>query len=186
MRSLHLLSREHSGLLIVDLQEKLLSVIPGSSRIVWNTTRLIRAAAAMGVTHSATLQYPHGLGPMSLSLINYFPSPHEKLRFSAVIEPIVTWCREANLSQVVVCGIETHICIQQTAMDLMAAGYDVYVPADAVASRNELDHCTALRRLDACGATITTVESVLFEWCESAADPAFKQISALVREEFSS
>src|SRR5690606_32956056 len=93
-------------------------------------------------------------------------APFEKLAFSG--------CGAAGLSaelarrgrrQIVLCGIETHVCVQQTALDLIAAGYDVHVPVDALSSRRELDHRIALDRMDRCGATMTTVEAVLFEWC---------------------
>jgi nicotinamidase-related amidase len=81
-----------------------------------------------------------------------------------------------------ICGIETHVCIQQSALDLLADGWRVYVAVDAVGSRHELDHQTALRRMEASGAMLTTVESSLFEWCEAAGTPEFKQISRIVRE----
>jgi nicotinamidase-related amidase len=81
-----------------------------------------------------------------------------------------------------VCGIETHVCVQQTVFDLLAAGLRVYVAADAVAARGAIDHDIALRRMDAGGATLTTTETALFEWCQTAGTPEFKEISKLVRE----
>ena len=77
-------------------------------------------------------------------------------------------------------GIETHICVQQTALDLLAAGYRVIIPIDAVASRNQLDWQTSIKRMENSGAVITTTESILFEWCELAGNEEFKQISRLV------
>ena len=79
-------------------------------------------------------------------------------------------------------GDDAHVCIQQTVMDLMAAGFGVYVVVDAVGSRFDIDCETALRRMDSSGATLTTTESALFEWCGSSDTPAFKQISDLVKE----
>ena len=80
------------------------------------------------------------------------------------------------------CGVEAHVCVQQTVLDLMAAGFRVYVAVDAVGARHAIDHDTALSRMEATGATLTTTESAMFEWCEVAGTPEFKQISALVRE----
>jgi len=82
--------------------------------------------------------------------------------------------------KVVVCGIESHVCVQQTVLDLIGQGFRVYVPADAVASRNKFDWEVALKRMEASGATITTTEAVLFEWCEVAGTREFKEISKLV------
>jgi nicotinamidase-related amidase len=81
-----------------------------------------------------------------------------------------------------VCGIEAHVCVQQTVLDLLAAGWRVYVAVDAVGSRFDVDYRTALARMDASGATLTTVEAALFEWCQVAGTPQFKQISQLVRQ----
>src|SRR5262249_35735813 len=84
--------------------------------------------------------------------------------------------------QVVVAGIEAHVCVLQTVLDLVAAGFQVFVPTDAVASRGDLDRDVALERMAGCGATIVTTEAVLFEWCETAGTPEFRQISKLVKE----
>jgi len=89
---------------------------------------------------------------------------------------------ESGIFKIVVAGIEAHVCVLQTVLDLLSSGFQVHVVVDAVASRKPLDYQTALRRMESQGAVLTTVESVLFEWCESADDPAFKQLSALVRE----
>lgn len=81
-----------------------------------------------------------------------------------------------------VCGIEAHVCVQQTVLDLLADGWRVYIAADAVGSRFDVDYRIALERMDSAGATLTTTEAALFEWCEAAGTPEFKQISQLVRE----
>lgn len=84
--------------------------------------------------------------------------------------------------QVLIGGVETHVCVLQTALDLITAGYDVFLAVDATASRNALDHQTALRRLEVSGVTLSTTEGALFEWCEVAGTPEFKQISQIVKE----
>jgi nicotinamidase-related amidase len=90
---------------------------------------------------------------------------------------------QRRVHKVLVCGIEAHVCVQQTVLDLLAGGYRVYVAVDAVGSRFEVDCRTALTRMDSAGATLTTTEAALFEWCQVAGTPEFKQISQLVREE---
>jgi nicotinamidase-related amidase len=87
------------------------------------------------------------------------------------------------VAKLLVVGIEAHVCVQQTVLDLMAASYRVYVAVDAVGSRYEIDYQTALKRMESSGATLTTTEAALFEWCAKSGTPQFKQISALVREQ---
>jgi nicotinamidase-related amidase len=83
---------------------------------------------------------------------------------------------------VLVCGIETHVCILQTALDLAAAGFEPYVAVDAVGARQTVDHETALRRMESAGVILTTTETAMFEWCRTAEAPEFKTISALAKE----
>jgi nicotinamidase-related amidase len=181
MRSRALLSRDTSRLLIVDVQSKLLRLMQSAAQLEDACRRLIDAATLLGIPVSATEQYPRGLGHTVESLMEGLGTPVEKLRFSAV--PSLDWMNDVTHGgrhQVVVAGMETHVCITQTALDLVARGFDVHVPADAVSARKPLDHDTALRRLQAEGCTITTWESVLFEWCETAEAAEFKSISKLV------
>jgi nicotinamidase-related amidase len=106
-----------------------------------------------------------------------------KLTFSAGGCPqIFADLRSRGLCKILVCGIEAHVCVAQTAFDLLADGWRVYVAADAVGSRFEIDYRTALGRMDSAGATLTTVEAAMFEWCEVAGTPEFKEISRLARE----
>ena len=88
----------------------------------------------------------------------------------------------SGIHRVLVCGIETHVCVQQTVLDLLAAGFQVLVAVDAVSSRFAIDHETALRRMEASGALLTTTEAALFEWCGEAGKAEFKEISKLAKE----
>lgn len=184
-RSHELLSRETSRLLIIDMQEKLLPSIPVHEQLLANQSRLIAAATLFGVPICVTEQYPRGLGPTASELRNQLPGHTfaEKLRFSAA--ECLGWGTAAESSearhQVVVAGIETHVCVLQTVLDLLAGGFQVFVVADAVGSRAKLNWQIALRRLSAGGAIVTSTESVLFEWCEVAGTPEFKQISQLIK-----
>ena len=181
-RSNQLLSKSASRLLVVDVQQKLLDHIPVAETLVENCRRLIRGAQVLDVPVAATEQYPAGLGPTAEVLADLLEEIPEKLRFSCAES--LDWDPagevDAGRDQVVVCGIETHVCVIQTALDLAAQGFRVFVPADAVASRHKLDWKTALGRLADSGITVLTTESVLFEWCEVAGTDEFRQISRLV------
>lgn len=172
-----------TGLLVVDAQEKLLSVVPGAKRIVWNIRRLIDAAAVLGMPTAATEQYPEKLGPTPPELLLRLAKPVAKLTFSgaACCPSLAAWKRDGRY-RVLLCGIETHVCIAQTAFDLTADGWLVYVSVDAVGTRYPIDHETALRRMEAAGVLLTTTEAAMFEWCRLAGTPEFKHISALAKE----
>lgn len=182
LRSGEMLSREDSRLLVVDVQEKLLPHIPVAEKLIENCRRMIQAAQILGIPAETTEQYPRGLGPTTprvAELLDEFP---EKLRFSCA--EVLGWGTAGDCDdgrhRVVVVGIEAHVCVQQTVLDLLAHGFQVYVAADGVASRNKFDWEIALRRMESSGATISTCEAIMFEWAEVAGTPEFKQISKLV------
>jgi len=178
-----MMSRGDTGLLVVDVQEKLLPAVAQHERLLWNLRRLIDGAGILGVPVAATEQYPKGLGPTVQQLAQRLSPISSKLMFSCrECSDIFERFRSQGVHKILVVGIETHVCVQQTVLDLLADGYRTFVAVDAVGSRHALDHRTALRRMDSAGATLTTTESALFEWCEVAGTPEFKQISGLVRE----
>ncbi|MHC4875620.1 MAG: hydrolase [Planctomycetota bacterium] len=183
-RSHELLSRNDSRLLIIDLQERLVPVIDGGDRVVSNAVRLVSGAGVLGVPVSATEQYPKGLGATVAPLNELLPDRTEKLNFSCLNS--LEWNSEGSDPEsrfkVVIAGVEAHVCVQQTVLDLLAHGFRVYVAADAVGSRSVADREVALQRMALAGAVITTTESVLFEWCEHAGSDEFNAISRLVKE----
>ena len=185
LRSHELLNRRCSRLLIVDVQEKLIAALNpvDRTRLLEASQFLTAGAKLMQVPVTATEQYPSGLGSTVPSLIEFVASRPAKKQFSAV--ECTGWPTAAEVTddrfQIVVAGMETHVCVLQTVLDLLALGYQTYVVLDAVASRRELDHRAALERMANSGATLTTAESVLFEWCETAEAPEFKSLSALVK-----
>lgn len=176
------LDEKRSALMVIDLQEKLHPVIPEANGIEQEIIRLTNAAAILSIPTAATVQYPRGLGQLVPSLQTVFPSPEEKVDFSAAVcrHALDRWL-ENGRDQIVVCGIETHICILQTVLDLCAEGLRPFVAVQAVGARNQLDHDLALQRMRDCGATLIGVESVLFEWLQTAQRPEFKAISGLVK-----
>ena len=167
-------------LAVIDVQERLLAVMPEADRIVSRCTRLAEAARILGVRSVLTEQYPKGLGPTSAALAALLPPAATKMAFSccgcggfdAAIAP--------EIASVVLAGLETHVCVTQTALDLLARGVGVFVAVDAITSRHAIDHEVALRRLEGAGAVLTTTEAVLFEWCRSAEHPQFQAIRRLV------
>jgi nicotinamidase-related amidase len=178
------MSRGDTALLVVDMQDKLLKLIPGHERITWNCRRLLDGAKILGLPAAATEQYPQGLGPTAAVLAQRLGPMPAKLAFScgACGEIFADW-QQRGIVKILVCGIEAHVCVQQTVLDLLADAYRVFVAVDAVGSRHAIDCETALRRMDSSGATLTTTEAALFEWCEAAGTPEFKQISELVKEQ---
>ena len=182
-RSPELMNRDDTGLLVVDMQAKLLPLIAESRRLVWNVGRLIDGAKILGLPLAATEQYPQGLGPTEPQLAQRLGAIPAKLAFSCgECGELFAQFRDKGIWKILVCGIETHVCVGQTVHDLLGDGFRVYVAADAVAARGPLDHEVALRRMDSAGATLTTTEAALFEWCGRAGSPEFKQISQLVRQ----
>jgi len=183
-RSPELMSAGDTALFVVDVQERLVPAIAGNRRVVWNIGRLIEGAKLLGLPVIATEQYPAGLGPTVPELAERIGAPiGSKLTFSSLgCAGVLDGLDQRGITKLLVCGIEAHVCVQQTVLDLMAAGWKVYVAVDAVGSRFEVDYRTALARMDASGATLTTTEAALFEWCQIAGTPQFKQISRIVRE----
>jgi nicotinamidase-related amidase len=177
------MSAADTGLLVIDMQEKLLPLIFDSNALVRNVSFLIDAARLLGMTVQATEQYPRGLGPTVPDLAARLPHRPEKTAFSgcAIPEVAETFHREAR-PKVVVAGIETHVCVLNTALDLLAADFRVFLPVDAVGSRYRLDHDVALHRLEQAGAVLTTAEGCVFEWIGGSGHPRFKEISRLVQD----
>lgn len=182
MRSSELLSSNLSRLLVVDMQTKLLAAMPNADSVIANIVKLIRSSKLFEIPVDATEQYPQGLGATVDEIAQYIPNRAEKLRFSS--STAVSWGESGpdatSPHQAILVGIETHVCVLQTAFDLQASGFEVYVVADAVTSRNQIDYDFALKRMADNGIHIVTTEMVLFEWCETAAADQFKQISRIV------
>jgi nicotinamidase-related amidase len=181
VRSPELMTRTDTGLLVIDIQTKLMDKIPERDHVIANVVRLVEGARVLGIPVQGTEQYPKGIGPTVSELAPRLPACQEKLSFSCCGLPEVTeQFRQRGVQKILLTGIETHVCVQQTALDLVAHGFRVYVASDAVASRKELDRDFGLRRMERAGVVLTTTEAALFEWTERAGTPEFKQISRLV------
>jgi nicotinamidase-related amidase len=182
------MSRHDTALLVVDVQEKLIGAVLEHRRLVWNIRRLIDGAKILGLPVAATEQYPKGLGHTVEELASRIKTgpgaaTPDKVAFSCcACRSVLDDFQSHGVFRVLVAGIEAHVCVQQTVFDLLSEGYRVYVAADAIGSRHAVDYEFALRRMESAGAVLTTTEAALFEWCEEAGTPEFKQISTLVRE----
>jgi len=177
------MSASDTALLVIDVQDKLLAKMPTAGTLVRNIAFLIDGAKLLDVPVTATEQYPKGLGPTTPELAQRLPPRPDKVAFSCCAIPsVVEGFRQQARPKVLLAGMETHVCVLQTALDLLARDFRVYVPVDAVASRYAVDHEQAVHRLDRAGAIITTSETAVFEWLGGADHPKFKQVSALVQE----
>jgi nicotinamidase-related amidase len=176
--------RAESGLIVVDIQERLLPAIHQKERVVENSVRLIQGAGVLKVPVFATEQYRKGLGATVPEVAAALAggAPIEKVAFSACGAPgFLDALKARHVSDAILCGIEAHVCVAQTGLDLLDAGLRVFVVADAVSSRTPENHRLGLERLRDCGAALVSTEMVLFELLEEAGTEEFKQILALVR-----
>lgn len=181
------LDRGRAAFLLVDLQEKLAKAMPpdGLARVERNVLALVEGAKALGVPLLVTEQYPQGIGATLPAIRAALPegvTPIEKVEFSCLSSPAVADAlARLGRRQIVVAGMEAHICVYQTARDLAAAGYQVFVPYDAVLSRVDDNRRVGLDLAARAGAVPTTTESVLFDLLGRAGTPEFKAVSRLVR-----
>ncbi len=182
-----LLAADRSQVLVVDVQERLVPAMHAHEALVANVSILLRAALVLGVPVVASEQYPRGLGrtlpeiAVLLSAVGGGPEPFEKVHFSCAAEPGFADRLATGRDQIVIAGIETHVCVLQTALALREAGHNCFVVADACSSRTVTNVERALARLRDAGVTVVSTEMVLFEWLHRAATPAFKALSPLVR-----
>ncbi len=172
--------------LVIDLQEKLLPLIRDKDGVIAACNTLARGVGLFNLPVVITEQYAKGLGPTHTAVSANFeackPQRLDKSAFSAWAESSV---RDAMVAidrpQVILIGIETHVCVQQTALDLVSRDYDVFVCADATGSRRQIDYDGALHRMRQEGVWVTTVESVLFELCERCDTPKFKEMIEIIK-----
>jgi len=176
-----------SVLVIIDIQERLAAAMVPAQRqaAVRNTRILIQAAACLGIPVLATEQYRKGLGPTVTELTEVLPGGTQRLEktcFScAGAEPFSQALGASGRSQVILAGMEAHVCVLQSALELRAAGREVFVVEDACCSRKQENRTNAMYRLRGAGVVVTNTESVLFEWLRDARHEHFKAISTLLR-----
>lgn len=178
------IKRENCTALVIDIQDKLFPVVSENEALLANCLKLLEGLSTLGIPTVFTQQYTKGLGatiPEISSLYQSF-SHIEKSTFSCMDEPAYTnYLDRSGKSIVLICGIESHVCVLQTAIDLEEKGYHPVVVSDCISSRNLEEKKVALNRFNQEGIRISTVESILFELTRSAAAIEFKAISKIIR-----
>jgi nicotinamidase-related amidase len=178
-----LLKSDKTALLVIDIQERILKVIRKNKLLIKDVLKLIQGIKVLGIPIYYTEQYPKGLGETAKEIREELVGePIQKLSFSCSgAGNLFEQLKEKNISQVIVCGIETHVCVQQTVLDLLANGFEVTVPANAVSSRTKIDYKTALQRMEKHGAEVSTVEAILFELLNICTTQEFKDIARIIK-----
>ena len=175
------LRAERAALVVIDVQEAFRKALPGFDEVAAQAATLVEGAAAIGVPIIVTEQYPQGLGVTVNEIAGHLPegTPRvEKVRFSAAE---ATGFDLAGRDQALVCGIEAHVCVSQTVLDLLDSGIEVHVAADAVGSRTPSNRDLGLARMERAGALLSSVEMALFELLGGSDAPSFKRVQALVK-----
>lgn len=177
---------DNSCLIIIDVQEKLSSVIPDKviSRLRKNTDILLTAANQLDIPVITTAQYPKGLGSIEDFIANKLTDTSrsfDKTRFSCLgADQLPEYLKQMNKKQIILTGIEAHICVLQSAMEFLVEGYEVFVVTNAIASRQSTSYEMTLFRLNQAGCILLNTESVLFEWLRDASHSEFKTLSKLI------
>jgi len=175
------LDRERTTLVVIDVQEAFRKALPSFADVASATATLVRGAAAIGVPVVVTEQYPSGLGSTVPEVADHLPAGVaviDKVRFSATE---AAGFDLGERDQALVCGIEAHVCVNQTVLDLIDEDTEVHVAADAVGSRTESNREVGLAKMERSGAIVTSVEMALFELLGGSDSPAFKEVQALVK-----
>ena len=174
-----------SQLVIIDMQAKLASAMPSEAMqsVANNCSILAQASQLLSVPVIVTEQYPQGLGETIADIQSHLPNSKAiaKMAFSACGEPKFNQQLQRENSHIILVGMEAHICVLQTALDLIQAGKTVFVVEDAILSRSPANKANAIARLRHAGCVISNTESVLFEWLSNANHQAFKAVSKLIR-----
>jgi len=180
-----LIDSGNSLVLIIDIQEKLLNAVFNKETLAKKAGIIAKAANILNIPAVVTEQYPKGLGGTIESVkeaLGESAKIYEKITFSALDnEDILSVIKSSGKKQIILFGIETHICVSQTANALIEAGYEVYAVKDACGSRSEIEYNAGLERMKENGAKFVTTEITLFEWLRSAKHPNFKEVQSLIK-----
>jgi len=180
------LKKNQSQLVIIDVQERLLPSISGDKSIVRHIKLLLKSAQLLSIPIKYTEQYPKGLGRTVSEISCFFTSEtprFEKVHFSCCDEPGFIEFLGKERRQIVLAGIETHICVLATALDLLQEGFRVAVAFEASGSRREQHHLAALKTLSQCGALVLPTESIVYQWLGVSGTPEFKELLPYFKEQ---
>lgn len=180
-----LMSSRRASLVVIDAQERLVPAMSEPERVIKNISILVKAARELAVPTLVSEQYPKGLGSTLPEISDLLPAdvePIAKTDFSCLDEPVFAEAFKAiDRDQTIICGVEAHVCVLQTAIGALTRGRNVFVVADACSSRAPSSAERAFDRLRDEGVAVVTTEMVVFEWLRRAGGPAFKTLSGLVR-----
>ena len=180
-----ILDRQRTALVVVDIQEAFRPVIPDFERLVERAKIAVKGFQILRLPIIITEQYPKGLGRTVTELLEIIPDDFEfieKTAFSSCgAQPFYERLKETDVSQVVLCGVETHVCVNQTAHDLLTEAFEVHILDDAVGSRHKEDKATAISKMRMNGVVPSCVEMALFELLRDAKHEQFKEIQALIK-----
>lgn len=187
MMSKYQLKKDETILLMIDLQERLMPAMYDKDSLLKQAELLLNVALIFDLPVIVTEQYPKGLGPTVDALSSIMQSENlqvdvfDKIHFTAMVPKVQECLTQHGRKQVIVFGAETHVCVLQTVRDLLADGYEVFVPFDAVDSRTKENKKIALNLFREMGAVVTSTETVLFDLLHVAGTPEFKKLSALIK-----
>ena len=182
-----LILEDETLLLILDMQEKLISNIKSNQLLIFNIKKLIDTCNLLNVHIAITEQNPLKLGKTLESILEDKEYPKfEKMEFScSKNKSFIDYLKKYNFKNIIVCGIESHICILQTSIELLGQGLNILIPRDAIGSRNEIDNDTAFARLILSGAVASTTESLICELCKTSNRKEFREVSEILKNSFS-
>ena len=185
--SLKAIQEDETLLLILDMQEKLINNIRGNKLLIFNIKKLINVCNLLNISIAITEQNPLKLGKTLESILENKEYPKfEKMEFSCSNnKSFINYVKENNFKNIIICGIESHICILQTSIGLLNRGLNILIPRDAIGSRNEIDNDTAFLRLTLSGVIASTTESLIFELCKTSERKEFRDISKIIKNSFS-
>ncbi|MBF0457565.1 MAG: hydrolase [Nitrospirae bacterium] len=180
----HRLTALDSVILIVDIQERLAAVMPDKDKLISNTLHVIELAKLLKIPIVLTEQYPKGLGRTIVEIRDALPeyNPFEKISFSACVEEgFIGKLAELGKNKIILCGLETHICVLQTCLDLIGADYQVHVISDCTSSRTQDNKDVGLRQMRQAGGVVTSTETVIFQLLAKAGTDEFKIMSNRIK-----
>ena len=185
--NLKIILEEETLLLILDMQEKLIPNIKDNQLLVFNINKLIDTCSLLNVRIAITEQNPLKLGKTFESILKNKDYPiFEKMEFScSKNQSFIDYVKKYNFKNIIICGIESHICILQTSIELLEKGLNILIPRDAIGSRNEIDNDTAFLRLILSGAVASTTESLICELCKTSSRKEFREVSKILKNSFS-
>lgn len=177
------LNKDEAVLLIIDIQERLTPAMEYGQKVVSNTSILLSIAKALNIPAIVTEQYPKGLGKTVEEINNKLngASVFSKMKFSSCTDEVSNALKELSRKQVIITGMETHVCVYQTVRDLLHEGYEVFVSGDAVCSRSKDNYRNGLSLMSEMGAVVTNTETIFFDFMKEAGTPLFKELSKLIK-----